>query len=412
MKVLMSAYAFRPDMGSEPGIGWHWAAQAARDHDVWVITAEANRPAVEAALAARPIPTLHVVFHELSGWSRALAAIGRPARIHTYRHMYLWHITARSVARRLHARIQFDVAHHVTYGSIRNWSYLASLGIPFAWGPVGGGEQPGVRLLRSLPPVVQVKELVRNRCNALVAHDPLVRWTARSADIVLATTWDSARKLPGTAAYKIRVVQNIGLDRTEIGFPRRSGNWHEVRLLFVGRILPWKGVDLALGAMADLATAVPNLTLTIVGDGPDKDRLIGMAARLGLEDRVRFLGAVARDETLKMLPEFDAFIFPSLHDSGGFAVLEAMAARLPVICLDIGGPAITVTDACGFRICARTRASAINKIAGAIFRLANDPCLRATMGEAGRQRILDDYLWERKRPVINALYAQLAGHQQ
>lgn len=411
MKVLMSAYAFRPDMGSEPGIGWHWAAQAARDHDVWVITAEANRPAVEQELSARPIPSLHVRFHDLIGWAHGLASIGRPAHIHTYRHMYLWHITARAVAKRLHADVGFDVAHHVTYGSIRNWSYLAGLGIPFAWGPVGGGEQPDLRLLRSLPLRVQVKEVVRNCSNALVAYDPLVRWTARSADMVLATTWDSARRLPGTVAHKIHVVQNIGLDQSEIDFALRTRRSDEVRLLFVGRLLPWKGVDLAIEAITRLVSRAPNLTLTIIGDGPDKERLASIAARLNLMDHIRFLGSVPRNETLKLLPEYDIFIFPSLHDSGGFAVLEAMAARLPVICLDIGGPAVTVSEACGFRICAKDRPSAVHAIAGAISLLASDPCLRATMGEAGRRRILGDYVWDEKLPVINSLYAQLTSQQ-
>ena len=106
--------------------------------------------------------------------------------------------------------------------------------------------------------------------------------------------------------------------------------------LFAGRLLPWKGIPLALRAMAEL----PEWRLVIIGSGPDERRLRRFARRLGLEGRVEFRGWRSRQEVLRaMREEADVFLFPSLHDEAPFVVAEALASGLPVVCLDHGGPA-------------------------------------------------------------------------
>ncbi|WP_343062327.1 glycosyltransferase family 4 protein [Hyphomicrobium methylovorum] len=103
-------------------------------------------------------------------------------------------------------------------------------------------------------------------------------------------------------------------------------------LLFVGELRDLKGVDLLLAALADLSPQ--NLTATIVGSGPDGDKLKAMATELGLDGRVRFTGA---------LPAYDAFalgrimVVPSRAESFPYIVLEAAAAGLPLIATNVGG---------------------------------------------------------------------------
>jgi hypothetical protein len=408
LRILCSAYAFRPGLGSEPSIGWNIVTQAARRHDVWVITDELNRPEIEAELNVRPVSNLTIIYHDLDGLAKRLGAPFRSGRAHNYRHMYLWHLTAKRVATELHRAIGFDLAHHVTYGSIRNWSPLASLGIPFIWGPVGGGEQSTLGLLKRAPLPVLASELVRNRMNALVRLDPMVRHTAKSASVVLTTTQDSALRLPAEASRRAIVMQNIGLDSFEVPSGERRDH-RGFRLVFVGRLVYWKGVDLALEALARLKPQDRDISLTVIGDGPDRVRLESLAAQLGVADRVAFLGALKREETLALLPDHDAFIFPSRHDSGAFAVLEAMAARLPVICLNTGGPGLSTTDECGIRIAVTDQDTVVNDIAAAIRMLSADPDLCRAMGDAGHQRILDHYLWDRVGASMASVYARLAG---
>jgi len=117
--------------------------------------------------------------------------------------------------------------------------------------------------------------------------------------------------------------------------------------LFVGRLLPWKGVHLLLHALAKVKVLERQVQLTVIGSGPDRTRLDRLAAELGVTDRVSWIPWMPREELLRTYHKFDLFVFPSLHDSGGTAVLEAMSFGLPVLCLDLGGPSMVVTDECG-----------------------------------------------------------------
>jgi glycosyltransferase involved in cell wall biosynthesis len=107
-------------------------------------------------------------------------------------------------------------------------------------------------------------------------------------------------------------------------------------------LLPWKGLALAIAAIAE-----PNASdwhLHIYGDGPDYARCARLANRLGVGQRVVFHGSRPRDEVLDAIAAADAFLFPSMHDAAGWAVAEAVARGTPVVCLDRGGPAVL---ACG-----------------------------------------------------------------
>ena len=101
--------------------------------------------------------------------------------------------------------------------------------------------------------------------------------------------------------------------------------------------IPLKGLPLALEAIATL----PAWRLVILGDGPEELRLRRLARRLGIADRVEFRGMQTRDEVMRVMrEEADVLVFPSFHDEGSLAVVEAVATGLPVVCLDRGGPRI------------------------------------------------------------------------
>jgi glycosyltransferase involved in cell wall biosynthesis len=138
-------------------------------------------------------------------------------------------------------------------------------------------------------------------------------------------------------ARQIVVEPNIALDEE---FPTRTSPAARAarprrRAVFVGRLLPWKGTRLAIRALARVG---PMWELHIYGDGPDREHLQALAARLDLADRVRFHGHRPRVEVLTALADADAFIFPSMHDSAGWVAGEASTVGCPVICFDHGGP--------------------------------------------------------------------------
>jgi len=402
MKALLSAYACEPGLGSEPGVGWNWVRQIARFHDVWVLTQNEGQREIESALAVQPIPRARFIYLDLPAWARFWKKGRRGAQLH----YYLWQVGAFFVARRLHREVRFDLIHHVTF--VRYWTptFLALLPIPFIWGPVGGGESSPRAFLSTFSLRGRIYERVRDLGRWLGEHDPFVRQTARKAVLGLATTEETAKRMRALGCPTVEVLPAVALAEEEIEelgkLPLRTAP--PFRVLSLGRLLHLKGFHLGLEAFAELQRAVPESEYWLTGDGPERKRLERLAHRLGLDGKVRFWGAVTRARALELLAECDLLLHPSFHDSGGYVCVEAMAVGRPVVCLDLGGPALQVTEETGIKVPAISPEQAVRDLAAAIYKLAADPDLRARMGQAGRQRVEQHFNWESKASAMMEIY--------
>ena len=407
MRVLLSAYACAPGAGSEPGIGWNWVEQVARSHRVWVLTRRNNAPQIEAALAKRPMPNVHWEYLDLPAWARFWKRGQHGVRAY----YYAWQLAAYARARRLDRAIGFDVAHHVTFGSYWMPSLLGRLGVPFVWGPVGGGESAPRGFYRALSRRGRYFEYARDVARSLGERDPLVRQAARRAGVVLATTPETAVRASSLGARDVRVVSHAALPAEDIArlgrYPIRTTG--PFRAVSVGRLVDWKGFHLGLAAFAELRRSFPTSEYWIVGDGPDRRRLERLIAALGMESAVVLTGWMSRDQIFERLGECDVLIHPSLHDSGGWVCAEAMAARRPVVCLALGGPAMQVTSETGFAVPADSPGAAVGAMAAALLCLARDPDVRVRMGEAARDRVIGECSWAQRGELIEAVYAELTG---
>jgi glycosyltransferase involved in cell wall biosynthesis len=134
---------------------------------------------------------------------------------------------------------------------------------------------------------------------------------------------------------------------------------------------------LALRAFAEVRRSIPQARLTLIGDGPDRDWLETVAKEAGIDESVEWLPAKLRKEITQQYQGSLALIFPSLHDSGGMVVLEALAAGAPVLCLDLGGPGAIVTPSCGIVVKCRqqTEVAVVESLASAMILLATDAAL-------------------------------------
>ncbi len=402
LKVLVSAYACEPNKGSEPGVGWNWVKQIAKVHEVWVLTRTANRKVIEGELAQRPASSIHFVYHDLPRWARfwKRGASG----VHLY--YYLWQLSSLSIARRLQAEVNFDLCHHITFASYRYVSALAWLEPPFVWGPLGGGERAPCAFYREFGLRGVASELVRD-LSGLWAHvDPLLWYTRHRAELILATTQDTARLLGSRRSRPVHVLQTIGVEKSS-GYGEAKPEGSIFRVLYVGNLLYLKGVTLALKAFAEFTRLFADTALTLVGDGPDRSRLERLAQSLGILHRVNFVGRLSRVKTLEQYTDHHVLLYPSLHDSGAMAVLEAMRVGLPVICLDLGGPALSVTQECGIKIAAVNPEQAVRGLAEALQRLASNPELRERMGREAVSRVDTHYDWDRKGEALNHLYTSV-----
>jgi glycosyltransferase involved in cell wall biosynthesis len=407
MKILISAYSCEPGRGSEPGVGWNIAREVARHHQVWVLTRhDESGHLIEAELTRNPVPNLHFVYCNLP-------VIGGLWRLNQsgamQLHYYLWQIQAYRVAHQLHQQVGFDVIHHVTFVKYSSPSFLSLLTPPFVWGPVGGGETAPVPFWEDFNWKNKVYETLRLTWRAIGEMDPFTAMTARKSAIAYSTTEDTAQRLRHLGAPRIKILGESGLADADIEQLARSPSAGQspLRFISIARLLHWKGFHLGLRAFA--AANLPDAEYWILGDGPEWDRLHQLAESLGIAHQVKLWGRLPRDQVLERLGECSALVHPSLHDSGGWVCLEAMAAGRPVICLNLGGPSEQVTDETGFKVPADSPEVSVKAMAAAMVRLANYPELRDQMGRVGQARVQKYYSWAAKGQHLSQLYEELAG---
>jgi glycosyltransferase involved in cell wall biosynthesis len=147
------------------------------------------------------------------------------------------------------------------------------------------------------------------------------------------------------------------------------------RLLFAGRLLYWKGAHIAIRAFAELVRRLPDARLTIVGKGKEQSRLKAVAAEYGLSNNIEFVPWLPQQQLFALYRSHDLFIFPSLHDSSGGVVLEALSFGLPVICLDLGGPKQIVNSDSGVVVgtAGRNTAQVASALADELFCIFRSP---------------------------------------
>lgn len=351
MNILLSAFAFSPKWGSETGVGWHWANELAKTHQVTVVTHDHFRTHVDELPENTLSPNLRMVYVSLA----PLHGEFHEQLLNSPFYYFRWQFKAFAVARRMVRENSFDLAHHLTWGTFRLPGFFSFLGIPSVMGPLGGGERAPFHLYYGLPARERAKELVRDAL-ILVGRVDLFSLAALSrADVIYCKTRQTQKALAPWLQRKAYLAQEIGApaileqeapaaSTPPSGAQPRSGR---LSLLYAGRLLPFKGVHLALRAAANARVRGADVELTVIGSGPMEQPLKLLADRLGLKGRVTFIPQIPQQELFARYAEADVFLFPSLHDSSGNVVLEAFSRGLPVICLDLGGPAEFVDEGCG-----------------------------------------------------------------
>jgi glycosyltransferase involved in cell wall biosynthesis len=377
----------------------------ARTCDVWVLTRANNREPIESEMARNPRSHLRFLYYDLPAWARQWKKGQRGVR--TY--YYLWQLGAAAAARRAHRNTGFDLAHHVTF--VRYWapSAAASLPIPFLWGPVGGGESAPWSFWPDFSARGVTFEVARHTARRIAENDPLVRYTARRSSIALATTDETAVRLRRIGAKDVSVLSEAALGEAEAGrlakmAPPKGSTF---RFMSLGRLVHLKGFHLALHAFSQLASK--DSEYWIVGGGPEQTRLEALAETLGVAERVRFWGQLSRDEALEKFAQCHVLVHPTLHDSGGWVCLEAMASGRPVVCLNLGGPSVQITEETGIKVDASGQTAAIAGLATAMDRLATQPELYREMAANGRLHVARSFVWPERARVVQGLYEKLVS---
>ncbi len=297
---------------------------------------------------------------------------------------WLYSIESLLVAWRL-TRIQgFHILHHIRPASPWAFSLCWTLKRPFVYGPV--------------PPPLHIQEGIqefrRGRRRALhglatrafnlfhtLLAPSLWRFTLKKASIVLVQTEKAKEGLPNGIEEKVRTI-GLGVD-TDLFFP--SGDEEEgPTILYLANLTRQKGLEYLLRAMAYVVRDLPEARLIVVGGGPGRQYYEDLSGRLGLKERVDFVGRVAHGETVRYYSRSWIYCLPSIEEPSANTILEAMGCGRPVIATDGGGNRDIIEDGkTGILVPPRDPDS----LAKAIVRLLKDEDLRKDMGRKGRERV-------------------------
>ncbi len=412
------AEAANPEWVSVPLVGWCHARALFELTDAHLVTQVRNREAIERTgwtegreFTAIDSESFSRPLWKLSGLLRGGA--GKGWTMVTAIETIAYYHYERLVWQRFGARIragEFDLVHRITPLSPTTPSTIAArcarAGVPFVLGPLNGGV-PWPRAFDSARRAEREwLSYVRDAYKLLPGYAS----TRRNAAAILVGSQDTLAQMDARWRDKCHHLPENAVDPTRFGARRTRASSKPIRLVFVGRLVPYKGADMLLEAAAPLVRA-GELRVQLLGDGPQRAELEALVAREQLGAGVEFSGWVDHQRVQDHLAASDLLVLPSIREFGGGVVLEAMAVGLPVAVVAYGGPRELVTEPTGFLIELGPRAQIVAQFRALFERLVADPRLIESRVEPAREHVRRHFTWEAKARKVLELYRSVLDQQ-
>jgi glycosyltransferase involved in cell wall biosynthesis len=417
MRVLVIAEAANPEWVSIPLEGWSHSEALRRVADVHLVTQIRNRDAIRRAgldddcftavdteRLARPLCRLSQVLRGGGGkgWTIQTA-------IETFGYYYFEHLVWQAFGKPIAAG-EFDIVHRIVPLSPTTPSLLAAkcaaAGVPFVMGPLNGG----VPWPRAFDAARRREREWLSYIRAAHKLMPGYRRTRRNAAAIIIGSRDTWEQMPRRYHDKCVYIPENAVDPERFSRCRTRTASLPLRLVFVGRLVPYKGADMLLEAAAPLIRA-GEAVVEIIGDGPQMGELKAFVDRAEIAGGVTFAGWVQHEKVQNHLIESDLFVFPSIREFGGAVVLEAMGVGLVPMVVDYGGPGELVTRNTGFAVPLGDRGSIVLALRRALMQLVDQPWLIDQRSEAARRRVLSQFTWDAKARQVIEVYEWVLGRR-
>lgn len=415
LKVLMVAEQCNPDWVSVPLVGYNFYHEISQLAEVTLVTHARNREGFEKYGLHQNITYLeestiarlyHRVIWNLIAKGRAnwplYNALSFPIYAEFDRQVY--QRFGRAVKRG-----EYDVVHVITPMMPRYPTSLikACRQTPLLLGPVNGG----VPFPKGFEETAKKEKASWNFLKHIGRYlVPGYVATYKKAHKILSGSTYTLEMLKDTfkiADERIDLLYENGISKTFLEPVQKNRNPNQVHLLFVGRLVPYKGADMLIDAIAQLPQAIRDrIVLSIVGDGSERELLEQTVKQSGLQNTVRFVGWIKQQETVDYYRRADVFCFPSIREFGGAVVMEAMACGLPCIVANNGGIAEYVDDTTGFKIDLRSRDFVVQELAAKITLLTENDRLREQMSLKCVEKA-HEFEWSAKAVRVMEIYTEL-----
>ncbi|MDP1699413.1 MAG: glycosyltransferase family 4 protein [Aestuariivirga sp.] len=342
---------------------------------------------------------LNIACHRLSRFVPARIAdftLGAISQLHNQ-------LRLRKVAKQLVTILGVTIVHQPIPVSPKLPSFMHGLGAPVVIGPMNGGMDypPGYRKSGSIEEVaIAILRSTANLMNRMIPGKSKAACLLVANDRTRAALPDSVKSAPVSTL----VENGVDLRLFEGADSRATPETTEANIIYVGRLVDFKRVDLLIDACLSLRGR-EDVKLHIVGDGPLRAQLEARATLLG--DKVVFHGRLPQADVATQMARSTALVLPSMRECGGAVVLEAMASGCPVIAAAWGGPLDYLTDECGTLVAPSTPQQFVVELAGAISRLVRSPELAKKHATAARKRVELHFDWRHKTRQILVIYATI-----
>jgi len=411
LRVLLIAEAANPEWVSVPLVGWNAAVALRGVADVHIVTQVRNRDAflrqglIEGTdFTAIDSEAIAAPFYRIAERLRGGAGKGWTTltAIQSLTYPYFEHLVWKQFGKAITSGA-FDIVHRVTPLSPTSPSSLAAkcrrANVPFILGPLNGGLPwpKGFNDART-----KEKEWL-SFIRSVYSLNPAIRSTYRNASAIIVGSRHTQSEVDRYGTPTVYIPEN-GIDPLSFGAVCKAPLAdRKIKAIFVGRLVPYKGADVAIEACAE-AMHAGHIELEIVGDGPEMDSLTRLVGDLEVSKQVTFSGWLPHSEVPSRLAAADILVFPSIREFGGGVVLEAMACGAVPIVVNYGGPGELVTDQTGFRIPLGSKSDLTRETKRIVDQLGASPDCLTGYATAARQRVLELYTWEEKAKQIQRVY--------
>ena len=422
IRPLLIAEAANPALTSAALVGWSCARAIAAETDAHIVTEWRNRDDfIKAGLVeGKDFTAINNRRLQHLSWSLTNKLSGKGNfswSLYALLSNLVYPFFERALWREFESRFkagEFDVVHRILPLSPTTPSWIApklkKIGVPFAVGPLNGG----------VPWPKGFDELRRNerdaagKLRALYKLTPGIQATRECASAILTASCTTLREMPENVRDRCVFIPENAVDLAKFPLtPRDAPDLNPeqpLRLSFVGRLVALKGVDMLLEAAAPLLKA-GGATLDLIGDGPERARLQSLIESLGLTASVRMEGWIDHAKLGPRLRESDLFVFPSIREFGGGAVLEAMALGVPPVVLDHGGPPELVPPGTGFVLPMTTRDDIITRLRDLLLNVQTQREMLADTGRRAQDHVRTYYTWPAKAQQIVEVYQWMLGRR-
>ena len=417
-RVLVIAEAANPEWVSVPLVGWSLTSALRGVADVHMVTHTRNRDAVLRAgwtegedftainsdRIAYPLWRMSEILRMGSGkgWTMVQA-------IESLSYRYFERLFWQQFGPDIRAG-RYDLVHRVTplspTASSSSAAKIRRAGVPYVMGPLNGGVPwpPGFDAERRrerewLSYVRSAYKLMPGRTGTLA-----------SASAIITGSRHTESEVPDRHRDRCVYIPENAIDPARFNLVAAQTGTLPLRACFIGRLVPYKGPDMLLEAMAPLLRD-GRMVLDMVGDGPLMEPLKAMAEAEGAAGAVTFHGWVEHHQVQPILARADLLSFPSIREFGGGVVLEAMALGVVPVIVDYAGPGELVREGLGHKVPIGTRAEIVGAFRAKLEEIAAAPETLAPMGARVRDHVRDHFTWDAKAAQIAGVYDWVLGRR-